>query len=925
MLMQSGGRDNPVETYRLDADAVMSTLKTNKTGLTTAEANTRFTQDGGNVLVRINKTPAWVKFFAQFKDLMIMLLLISAAISLYLKDSRTAVILFVIVMLNAGIGFYQEHKAENIMASLEKLVVPHAKVYRDGKLNEIDSANIVVGDILYIQEGDSIPADGRILQETELSTNDFALTGESNPSRKFVHSIKESVELPVRHNLVFMGTTVATGDALIIVTGTGMRTELGRIANLSQDTKQDLSPLQKEMNHLARTITYGTVILGSLLAFISLKTGQNLHETFVFAIGIASAMIPQGLPAEVNTALAGAAAKLAKERALVKKLSAVETLGATSIICTDKTGTLTKNEMTVEQLYVGGKSYWVSGTGYEANGVILNSKKQKITEAEAKDLSIFFACGLFASNASINPPDNDHVDWFCLGDPTEGALITLVRKSGVDDHALNIECPELREFPFDSGRKRMSSIRKYNGKLIIFVKGAPENVLEKCTNIWADGKSKKLSLHDHESFTARNEMLASGAMRNLAFAYKELPASTDISKLTMEDCESGLALIGMASMIDPPRDEIPEAMMAARRANIPVSIITGDNALTAKAIALKAHLAEDASELKIVLGEELRNMSDNDVLKLITRGQVIFSRVAPEDKLRIVELGKSAGKIVAVTGDGINDAPALKRADIGVAMGRTGTDVAKQSAEIILLDDSFHTLVGAIQQGRIIFQNIKKATLACLTSNTGELFTVLISLIGQSIFGIPIAISAVLILGVDLMAELFPISALAWDPAEEEVMTAMPRDPKHHILSRSNIIDLMWSGLLIGVLTYSNFLFYFVRNHQDLRHINMTSNHYLTAITLSYVTICLCQFFNILLRRIGHGKWVFTPYLWANKKLLVAFGISMSGILIIAYVPVVQRYMGTAGLGIIDWLWALVAASIYLAIRQFTKLHHKSS
>ena len=905
-----------VEAYRLDVAAALKQYHSHLDGLTDQEALARQADFGMNKLKAANKERFYRKFFRQFKDLMIILLLLSAAFAMYLKDGRTAVILVVIVIVNATIGFSQEYKAERVMESLEKLVVPLAKVKRGGKLSEVPSEQLVPGDIIYIEEGDSVPADTRVLEETELASNDFALTGESNPSRKFTHAISEPVQLANRHNLVFMGTTVATGDATCLVIATGMQTELGRIAGLSSAAKNDPSPLQKEMAHLATTITKGTLILGLVLALIEWRSHAGVRDTFIFAIGIASAMIPQGLPAEVNTALASAAGRLAKARALVKKLSAVETLGATSVILTDKTGTLTKNEMTVQQLLIGQKVYQVSGTGYENNGGIQQKDALLSASALAK-IHDFFVCGAFASNASVHPPDKDHATWYCLGDPTEGALITLARKAGVDVEKLNKLHKELREFPFDSARKRMSSVRHYDAQLTLFAKGAPESILKVCTHIWDGTNVRKLTVHDIQDIHARNDLWASGAMRNLAFAYRDLPAGTDVENLVMAEAETKLVFMGLASMIDPPRAEVPEAMRIAREAGVPVSIITGDNALTAKAIAIKAGLAEHPDDLTLIAGEDLASMSDHDIAALCSRGQTIFSRVAPEDKLRIVELMKRAGKVVAVTGDGINDAPALKRADIGVAMGKTGTDVAKQSAEIILLDDSFHTLVGAIQEGRLIFRNIHKAALSAINGNGGELFVVLASLFAQNTFHIPIAISAVQILGIDLVAELFPIAALGWDPAEGDLMHEKPRRLSDHILNKKNIFDLILAGALVGGLSYLNFLFYFWRHHMSPVGFNTHLPFYIAATTLTYVTICMCQFGTILLRRIKPGHKLLTRYLFNNAKLWMAFGLSLILMLLLIYVPFLQPYFGSAALNPVDWLTAIGAAAISVAIRQF--------
>lgn len=907
-----------VQAYQVSADDVLKTLQTQKSGLSTQESAERLIKHGKNQLKKINKEPVIFRFLRQFKDLMIVLLIVSAIISFFLDDLRTGFVLLAIVLINAIIGFSQEYKAEKIMDSLEKLVVSEAKAFRDGELVTVASSELVPGDIIFLSEGDSVPADARIVEETELATNDFALTGESNPSRKFTHPIHGDVEIGNRRNLVFMGTTVALGNALCVVTATGMHTELGRIASLSQNQVDGPSPLQREMNTLAFRITIATIVLGSILITISLGADLSLKEAFLFAIGIASAMIPQGLPAEVNTALSQAASNLAKENALVKKLSAVETLGATSIICTDKTGTLTKNEMTVENVLFLGNTLNVSGSGYENNGAVHNSKSEALSHDELSKLHRFFACGFFAGNAHVNPPDNEHPKWYCVGDPTEGSLVTLARKAGIDTKSLDESTPELREFPFDSVRKRMSSIRLYENKNTVFVKGAPETVLEKCDYIWdPTGKVRKITVADRKLILSVNDMYANRAMRNLAYAYRILPVNSTISTLTIENTETELVYMGMVSMIDPVREEVAAAMSAARAANVKVSIITGDYAPTAKAIAVRAKLADRAEDIILVPGNELPTMKDSKIIELVTRGAIIFARVSPEDKLRIVGLVKHSGQVIAVTGDGINDAPALKIADIGVAMGITGTDVAKQSAEIVLLDDSFKSLVDAIKQGRTIFQNIRKATLSALSSNFAELTVVLISLAAASILGIPPAITAIQILAIDLIAELFPIAALAWDQPHKSLMNEKPRDLHDHIFNLSAAKDLIFTGLVMGSLAYINYILFAVRHGVVARNYIAGSALYASATTLTYVTICVFQYVNVLIRRTPERT--LSAYLFTNKQLWVAIGISLFCVLNIVYNPFVHKLFSTYYLDALDWLFILGSAIIYFMIRESYK------
>lgn len=909
-----------IDAYRLGTEEVFKQFQTNQDGLSGVVAKDRIKHFGQNALVEAHKQSWIIRYLKQFLDFMIILLLASSVISYFLGDKRTAIVLLALVAFNTIIGFSQEYKAERIMETLVRLVVPEAKIKRDNKLELLPSNEIVPGDIVYIEEGDSVPADLRIFEESELSTNDFALTGESNPSRKFTQSISVNTPLGMRNNICFMGTTVATGHGYGIVVATGMNTELGRIANLSQDTTSDVSPLQKEINNIAKRVTQGTVVLCAVLLPIAIQADLSVKDAFLFAIGIASSIIPQGLPAEINTSLAQAANKLARARALVKKLSAVETLGATSIICTDKTGTLTKNQMTVEQLIIGEDTYTVTGSGYEANGVIQKAGKE-LDNSELEKLSLFFVAAAAASNAQVEAPDNEHASWYAIGDPTEAALITLARKARLEPNELNKTSPELKEFSFDSGRKRMSSIRKWGPKneLHVFAKGAPESILEHCDTILVNGKTKKLSDKEKQAVLKKAEELAGNAMRNLAIAYKTLPSNTNIESAKMDDTESKLTYLGLASMIDPLREEVPESMQSAHQANIAVSVITGDNAITAQAIALKAGLAKTKEEIRLVQGEEVTALSDKAIVEMTASGSIIFSRVSPEDKLRIVGLIKDSGRVVAVTGDGINDAPALKRADIGVAMGKTGTDVAKQSADIVLLDDSFHTLVGAVQQGRIVFQNIKKGTLSCFTSNSAELVVNLTSLAAASIMGIPLALTVMQILAIDLIAELFPIAALGWDKADRDLMSEKPRNPRYHILNQGNIADLLMCGIIIGGLAFMNYLWFFGRNGVAAATVESGSLIHMKATALTYLTIVLCQLGNILQRRSQQG--LFTRYQFHNKQLWIAMAASLFCIINVIYNPWIAPYFGASSLSIVDWGFAIGAAVIFLTIRELERIY----
>jgi Ca2+-transporting ATPase len=898
--------------YRLTPDEVLKQLHARPGGLSSREASERLEKLGGNVLHRAKREPAPLTFLRQFKNLLVIMLLTSSAFSLYLHDGKTAAILIGIALMNACVGFFQEYKAETLMKGLERLLVPQAKVMRDSRLEEVDSTELVAGDVVYIEEGNSVPADLRIIDELELSTNDFALTGESNPSRKFVHAIQGDVPLGNRHNLLFMGTTVATGTGHGVVIGTGMRSELGRIASLSQATRNEASPLQKEMNNLATRLAQGTVVLTVVLILIALKADLGLHAAILFGIAIGAAMIPNGLVAEVNITLAQTASRMAKARALVKKLSAVETLGATNFILTDKTGTLTKNEMTVEQLLIGRSRYHVTGTGYEANGELIAADGKPLTGAGLKAMELFFATAALASNAKVDPPDDEHPDWYVVGDPTEGALITLVRKAGLDPENLGRDHPEIKEFQFDSARKLLSSVRKRGKQTVVYVKGAPESVLSRSVDIWDHGHVRKLTRADREFFNAYNEQQAHDAMRNLALGYRVLPPKFNTKKPKMDEVEQDFVFLGMVSMVDPLRDAVPEAMKAAHLAYVKVSIVTGDYSVTAKAIAKKAGLADD---ITVVLGNDLAGLADSQILQLVEHGGAVFSRVAPEDKLRIVEIVKQSGHVVAVTGDGINDAPALKRADIGVAMGRTGTDVAKDAAEIVLLDDSFDTLVDAIEEGRLTFQNIKKAARCALTDNAGELFTVLGGLGALVVFHVAPAITPIQILAIDVVAQILPITALGWDSAQRNLLHERPRRLRDHIINPTAVSGFIASGLIVAVLAYDNFLLFFGRHHLNPRYFNTSLPQYHQATTLTYLTLVLCLYVYLLFERSDVHEKFFTSYLWSNRKLLGAFALSFFLIGNIIYNPWVQPYFSSGALTLTDWLSALACAGLYMIFR----------
>jgi len=908
--------DHKPAFYQLRVDEVLAHFGTRKEGLLPKEVDPRYGVYGYNRLTEINKESFLVKFFSQFKDLMAVVLIVAALLALYMGSYRDATILGIIVLINAIISFIQEFKAERMMDSLKSLAKAKAKVIRGGKTMEIESDELVPGDIVMLEEGDAIPADLRVFEENNLGANDFSLTGESNPVKKFTHVIEGITELASRNNIAFMGTTVATGNGKGIVVATGMYTELGRIANLSQQTVAELSPLQKELNNLAKKVSYTALFVGVALFIVGMLLKFSFRESFVFALGIAAACVPEGLPAQVSVALSLAAGRLTEKKAVIKKLSAVETLGSTHIICTDKTGTLTTNEMTVQKILIGSQEFDLSGIGYEPKGELLKSDGKAVSAQDLKSYRLFFENGAFSSNARISAPDTEHNSWYCIGDPTEGALITLAIKAGVNPTELDKQFPEIKEFTFDAVRKRMSSVRNRDGKTWLYAKGSPQSMIACCTRIW-DGKSvRPITDEDRQLIKQKDDEYARLALRNLAYAYREMPDFKPED--TFREAEKDLIWMGLVSMIDPPRKEVKAAISAALRAYIRVIIITGDYALTAEAIARKIGIggARNKGDIKVITGKELEAMSDIELLQKLVYTNLIFARTSPENKLRIVDVLKKAGEIVAVTGDGVNDAPALKKADIGVAMGKVGTEVAKESAELILLDDSFATLVVAIQEGRTIFQNLRKTIMSTITSNMAELGAVLLSLVGTLLYNTPVAIVGVQILAIDLVGEMLPLTFLTWDPAQKGIMTEPPRNPSDHIINRSTLTDIAWAGFLMGGLAFMNFMFVFYREHTSPSGIDPTSLIYMRATTLTYISIVLAQWMNIMSRRAGEKTSILSSYIWSNKRLLLSFLISLFFLLNIVYNPYISPFLYTAPLTLADWGYAVLAAFVFLIIRE---------
>ena len=905
--------------YRLSAEEILKKLNTSLTGLESEEAKKRLTRDGRNELRTSKKSSLAVKFLLQFKDVFMIVLLVAATLSFIIQSHRDAIIMLTIALLNAVIGFMQEYKAEKIMESLKQLVQSPSKVFRDGKIQEIHQSELVAGDIISLDEGDKVPADIRIIESFNLRTNDVSLTGESMPQDKHSNIIDHDCVLADRDNMAYLGTNVAAGNAKGVVVATGMDTEMGKIANLTQEEEKSTSPLQQELQVVANRITIFAVIVSILLFAGSIYQGLGIQFALVYALGIAVAVVPQALPMQITVALTQGVHQLAKHNAVVKKLSSVETLGSTNVISTDKTGTLTKNEMTVKKIWFSGVEYDATGLGYKPQGNIVDKSGKPLTQEKIDEIEIMLDAATMASNAEIHPPDENHHNWYPIGDPTEAALITLSTKVGTRSPKEDEENPELHEFSFDSVRKRMSSVRQFGDEEVLTMKGAIGSVLSISKHIWKNGKAEIINEADKKQLQELNETYSKNAMRVLAIAFRKLgPEHKDY---VMEEIEKDVIFLGLVAMIDPPKEGVREAIEKAHEAHINTFIMTGDHAITAQAVGREISLSADDKDVEVITGQEMLELDDNELKDLMENNEsLIFSRVSPEDKLRIVKMLKSQQKIVAVTGDGVNDAPALKSAHIGVAMGQMGTDVSKQAAELVLLDDSFPTLVHAIREGRTIYNNLKKTVLASLTSNGGELTVVLLGLLGMSLFKWPLPILAIQILAIDLFAEILPLTALTFDPGSKEMMKAPPRSREEHIVNKYSASEIIFMGFLMGTLAFLNFGFFIRR-----MGIELTPEHtlYARATTVSYTTIAFTQFVNILSRRYDL-KTIFSLNLFSNSKMVYSILFSVGLCLLAIYTPFLNKFLAFAPLQISDWLSILGASGIFLLAHEIIKMVKRS-
>lgn len=925
-----------IEQQAARLEAFLKHFHSNPSGLGAQEAQQVLREKGPNSLQVKKKKSLIIEFFEEFKDLMVIILIAAAIFAFFSGETTDAVIIIIVVVLNAAIGFIQKYKAEKAIEALRRMITPQARVLRDGKQTRIAAADVVPGDILILEEGDTVNADAVIFEENELETQEAILTGESIPVGKnsLFHEDNPKRE-PEKIHTVFMGTMVTHGTGRAVVIRTGMHTEMGKIAKLTTETKKDKSPLEKEIHNIGMFVGKITfLITGILFAVGTFIQKKEVIDTLIFATSVAVAAVPEGLPATITIALAIGVQRLAKNNAIVKQLSSVETLGATTVICSDKTGTLTKNEMTVRQIHFDRFSASAQGAGYDPRGSITIEQggKKLITigdeenpyedyeqnradlESMAKEhpeafnsFELLLLTAGFCNNADLS---YENQSWKVLGDPTEAALITAVKKSGYHLAEAKEKFEKIHEYPFDSTRKRMTVLMKdvNTGKFFALSKGAPGSILAACSHVMLNNHPVLLDQDTYREYIGKNEKMAAEALRCLGFAYRELTPNEIRQlkheqggkiQLTQKETEKNLVFLGLMGMEDPPREEVPEAIELTQKAGIKVYIITGDQGATAKAIAGQIGLLQEKTH-RIILGEELEIMSVTELKKILGQKfiDVIFARVSPADKLKIVSALKELGEIVAVTGDGVNDAPALKRADIGVAMGITGTDVSKEAANMILSDDSFATIVKAVKEGRTIYENLKKFIFYVFASNIGELILIFAALL----LNLPMPLTAVLILFINLTTDVLPAIALGVEPGEKDIMDRPPRQPKQKILNREFILHFVYIGLLIGTMTLIAYMWDLSRLHVIFdQNIDKNGIGYIKASSLAFMMMITIQLAHSLNSR-SVTKSIFTLRPWSNMKLLGAIALSFIMGLVIVEVPLLQQLFSTTGLDATEWM-----------------------
>jgi Ca2+-transporting ATPase len=873
--------------YAMSVDETYAALASDPAGLTGAEATARLAQFGPNELQAAETISPWRILLEQFKNVLIIILLVAVALSAFLGHGIEALAIGIIVMFAVVLGFVQEYRAERAIEALREMAAPTATVLRDGDEIELPARDLVPGDTTLLYAGDKVPADVRVVEAINLQIEEAALTGESVPVEKHTGLIQGSdPALGDRRNMAYAGTAVTYGRGRGLIVATGMNTEFGKIANMLQAIEVGKTPLQENLDRVGSALARAAFVVVGIIVLLGVFRGQDLLEMLIFGIALAVAVVPEALPAVVTISLAIGVQRMVKRNALMRRLQAVETLGSTSVICSDKTGTLTKDEMTVRKIYVDGQLLNVSGAGYEPEGSF-SSNGQGVEPS--KSLEMLLRGAALASDAHIVQDAADG-RWHVKGDPTEGAMIVAAAKAGLSKAELDAEFPRVNEIPFTSETKRMTTLHQTEDGNVAYSKGAPEIILDSCTSLLTPNGVKPLDGPARETILANATQMAREALRVLAVAHK--------SSTTIEKAEQQMSFLGLIGMIDPPRPEAKAAIQTCNEAGIKAVMITGDHPLTAQAVATELGLLKNG---RVVTGAELEAMEEQDFERQVEDIEV-YARVSPAHKLRVVTALQNRGYITAMTGDGVNDAPALKKADIGIAMGITGTDVTKEASDMTLTDDNFASIVAAIEEGRGIFGNIKKYLMYLLSSNIGEIGL----MAGAALLGLPLPLSAVQILYVNLATDGLPALALAVDPPEDDLMRRKPRDPRTGIFTRP-VVSLMVVGGLWSTLINLGLFIWALNSGRSSAE----------AMTMTFVSLVLIQFFKAYSFRSDRQSVFHRPF--ANKWLNRAILWELLLLILIVYIPALHGPFGTFSLTSVDWVIIIVLAFTVLPVLELAK------
>ncbi|HLI39042.1 MAG TPA: cation-transporting P-type ATPase [Streptosporangiaceae bacterium] len=897
----------------MDAAGALGALGSSRRGLDASEAARRLAAAGPNRLPRPRRRPVAAELAAQLANMFAVVLLVAAGLTfgiyflsaprdtsnLYLAFGITAV-----VVLNALIGFVQEHAAERTAEALQAMVPHQARVLRGGELAETPAEDLVPGDLLVLEAGDAVPADARVIEAHALSVELAALTGESQPSGRTTEPAGAGTAAAEARDGVFMGTSVTAGTGKAVVYATGLGTEFGRIYRLTAGLPPEPSPLQRQVADMARRVAAVAIGTGTLLFALRVVTGNPAALSFVFALGVMVALVPEGLPATLSVSLAIGVRRMARRHALIKKLAAVEALGSTTVICTDKTGTLTKAEMTVQQVYASGRVHKVTGTGYAPEGEV----------EDAAVVADVLRAGALCSDARLLAPSGGQ-GWHVLGDTTEGAILVAAAKAGIDLPAEAARTPRVGAFPFDPGRKLMTTVHRVDGGFEAYMKGSPQAVLERCADACWDGRTMPLDDGLRALIGEANDAMAGQALRVLAVARKAVASP----RVSQDEAEHGLTFLGLAGMSDPPRPEVTAAVAACRRAGITIYMVTGDYGLTAEAIARRVGITGEGPA-RVVSGADLDTMDDEALAGMLRAGsQVIFARVRPEHKLRVVATLEKLGEVVAVTGDGANDAPALKRASIGVSMGADGTDVARSASVMVLLDDSFASIAAAVELGRAVYANIRRFLVYLFSHNLAELAPIL----AATFTGFPLVpLSALQVLSIDLGSDVLPALALGAERPEPGTMDRPPRPPAEHLFNWPVVRRFLFLGTIQSAGVVFAFFWRIHTAHLPFHAFTAANPVYREAVTMTQAGIVVSQFFNSFAVRTDRES-VFRAGLLSNRPLIAAGCFGLGFMAAVSYVPALQAVFNTAPLTLPDWLMLTAFGVLLLAADEARKAWHR--